>query len=102
MSETCKKCGLPTELCICETISKETQKIKIQETRKRFGKTVTMIKGIDSSSIDIPKLLKKLKSKLSCGGTYKDGVIELQGKHTNAVKKLLVEEGFNESSLDVS
>ena len=102
MSDICNKCGLPTELCICETISKETQKIKIQETRKRFGKTVTMVKGIDGSNIDIPKLLKKLKSKLSCGGTYKDGVIELQGKHTKEVKKLLIEEGFNEKSLDTS
>ncbi len=102
MSEICSKCGLPVELCICETISKESQKIKISEKQKRFRKFVTVVSGLDEKSINVNALLKKLKSKLACGGTYKDGILELQGRHVSAVKELLINEGFNENSIETS
>ncbi len=101
MTEICPKCGLPKELCICGTLSKEQQKIKIRSERRRFGKLMTIIEGIDNSDIDIKALMKKLKSKLACGGTYKDGVIELQGDHRQKAKDLLVKEGFNEDMIEV-
>ncbi|OYT56218.1 MAG: stress response translation initiation inhibitor YciH [Candidatus Aenigmarchaeota archaeon ex4484_14] len=101
MSEICKQCGLPKELCVCETISKETQKINIYKEKKRFGKTMTIIEGIDATEIDCRKLAKKLKSKLACGGTYKDGKIELQGDHVARVLELLKKEGFPESIIEV-
>ena len=99
--EVCSVCGLPKDLCICETLSKETVKIKIYMEKKRFGKTVTVIEGVDDKLTDIKSLLKKFKKKLACGGTYKDKRIELQGNHLNKVKKLLVEEGFNENSIEI-
>lgn len=102
MQEICNKCGLPKELCVCETISKESQKIKIYTIKKRFGKLSTIVDGIDEKSIDIKALLSKLKSKLACGGTYKGGKIELQGKHMQDVKQLLIKEGFDEKSISVS
>ena len=101
MTEICPKCGLPKELCICGTLSKEQQKIKIKAERRRFGKVMTIIEGIDDSSIDVKQLLKKLKSKLACGGTYKDGLLELQGDHRQKAKQLLVKEGFNEEMIEV-
>lgn len=55
---------------------------------------MTVIKGIDDSKIDVRELMKKLKSKLACGGTYKNGEIELQGDHRQAARDLLVKEGF--------
>jgi len=90
----CSKCGLPEELCICESIAKESQKIRIGVVQKRYGKYVTTIKGIDSGSIDTRELVKKLKSKLACGGTYKNNEIYLQGEHKERVKQLLIKEGF--------
>ncbi|MBI5332492.1 MAG: stress response translation initiation inhibitor YciH [Candidatus Aenigmarchaeota archaeon] len=90
----CSKCGLPEELCICESIAKESQKIKISLSQKRYKKTVTVVSGIDSERIDIKELMKKLKSKLACGGTYKEGRIELQGDHKDRIKELLIKEGF--------
>ncbi|NPA38635.1 MAG: stress response translation initiation inhibitor YciH [Candidatus Nanohaloarchaeota archaeon] len=100
-SEVCPVCGLPKELCICETLSKETVKIKVYVEKKRFGKTVTVIEGIDDKLTDVKALLKKFKKKLACGGTYKDKRIELQGNHLHKIKKLLIEEGFNEDSIEI-
>ena len=90
----CLKCGLPKELCVCETIAKESQKIRIKVVQKRYGKHMTLIKGIDVSKIDIKALTKNLKSKLACGGTIKDGRIELQGDHKVRAKEILIKEGF--------
>jgi translation initiation factor 1 len=98
----CVRCGLPQELCVCESIAKETQKITIAVEQKKFHKKYTVIRGI--SDIDLDQLAKKLKAKLACGGTVKDGRIELQGAggstpaaerdHKNKVRDLLVDMGF--------
>ena len=98
----CQKCGLPKELCICETIAKESQKIKIYMVEKRFKKKLTIIKGIDTSSINLKDLMKKLKSKLACGGTYKNEEIELQGDHRERARILLIKEGFPSDMIEVN
>lgn len=97
----CAKCGLPKELCVCETIAKEAQKIRVYVIQRRFGKYMTIIKGIDTAKIDIRELLKKLKSKLACGGTYKNEEIELQGDHRSRIKSILVGEGFSEGIIEI-
>ena len=97
----CNKCGLPKELCVCENITKEQQNIRIYTEEKRYRKKMTIIEGIDESSIDIKALSKKLKSKLACGGTYKNNRIELQGDHKTRVLELLQKEGFNESNIEI-
>ena len=101
MSDICPRCGLPKELCVCETIAKETQRIKVYLERKKFGKMSTMIEGIDMKEIGIKSLAKSLKSKLACGGTVKEGRIELQGDHKIRVKKELVHSGFAPDKIDV-
>ncbi|MBI2142097.1 stress response translation initiation inhibitor YciH [Candidatus Woesearchaeota archaeon] len=62
--------------------------------RLRIGKTCTIIEGLNQKEIDIKEVAKTLKSKLACGGTVKDGKIELQGDHKGKVKKLLTAIGF--------
>ena len=79
---------------MCQTIAKEAQKVKVTVIQKRYGKYMTVIKGIDTAKIDVKDLLKKLKSRLACGGTYKHEEIELQGDHRHRVKELLIKEGF--------
>ncbi|HLD48897.1 MAG TPA: stress response translation initiation inhibitor YciH [archaeon] len=97
----CQKCGLPKELCICETIAKEAQKIKVYVVEKRFKKKLTVVKGIDVSRINIKALMKKMKSSLACGGTYKNDEIELQGDHRERVKEILIKEGFPREMIEV-
>ncbi|MEK6904450.1 MAG: translation initiation factor [Nanoarchaeota archaeon] len=101
MNTICSKCGLPKELCVCETIAKEEQRIKITTTKRKFGKVTTLVQGIDKKQIDLKEVAKKLKSKFACGGTVKDGVIELQGDHKNSAKHELIRLGFVESTIDV-
>lgn len=62
---------------------------------------MTIIKGIESKKIDIRNLMKKMKSKLACGGTYKNKLIELQGSHKDSVKKILTQEGFPEEIIEI-
>lgn len=90
----CEKCGLPQDLCVCESIAKERQKIIINLEKKKFGKNYTVISGIDPKEIDIDQVAKKLKSKFACGGTVKDNKIELQGDHKTKVKDVMIELGF--------
>jgi len=97
----CPKCGLPKELCVCETIAKESRKITISTEQKRYGKYITVIKGIDNTQISLREVATKLKSKLACGGTQKNGRIDLQGNHKQRVKQILVEEGFPEDMIEV-
>ena len=97
----CPKCGLPEDLCVCEMIAKEAQKIQIFMVSKKFSRSMTIIKGIDASKIDVRDLMKKLKSKLACGGTYKNNEIELQGDHRDRVKNILIKEGFPAEIIEV-
>ncbi|MBT3395434.1 stress response translation initiation inhibitor YciH [archaeon] len=100
MSSICSKCGLPQDLCVCETIAKEEQRIRIRTDRKRYGKLMTIIEGIESDNIDLKQLTKKLKNKFACGGTFKEGRIELQGNHIGRVKKELIKLGFNSEMIE--
>jgi len=101
MSEICTTCGLPKELCVCETIAKESQKIIVALVKKKFNKISTIIEGIDDKEIDLKDLATKLKSKFACGGTAKEGRIELQGDHKNKVKEVLIELGFPQETIEV-
>jgi translation initiation factor 1 len=97
--EICPKCGLPKQACVCEQIVKGSQKIKVSTEKKRYGKIVTVVTGFDAG-IDIRKVTKALKNELACGGTDKNGIIELQGDHTKKIKDIMVKLGFGRESID--
>ena len=94
MSGICDVCGLPKEICVCEDIAREQQRITIAVDKRRYGKMMTIVDGINAHDLDIDALVSNLKSICACGGTIKDGKIELQGDHRTKVKEALEKMGF--------
>jgi len=99
MVEIDKITGLPKELLDFGEITKESQKIKIREIRKRFGKVVTTISGFEEEK-EAKRLGKEMKKKLACGGTVKGNEIVLQGKHVKKAKEILRNDGYKEELID--
>lgn len=90
--------GLPNEAGVFEEIAKGNQTITVSMVSRRYGKMITLISGFDKN-FDIKATAKRLKEELACGGTVKDGVIELQGNHQKQVRAVLVKLGFPEDSI---
>jgi translation initiation factor 1 len=98
--EICSKCGLPKSICVCKIIDREAKVVKIRTVMRKFDKPITIVEGIDEKSGK--SLSKQLKTKLACGGTFKNGKIELQGNHKERTKQLLMEMGYTEEQIEIS
>jgi translation initiation factor 1 len=98
MAETCPKCGLPKELCTCGIREREEQKISVFIEKRKFNKPITIITGIGEENKEV---MKQLKNKLACGGTFKDGHIELQGDHRARLDELLVKLGYQKDQIEI-
>lgn len=93
--------GLPKELGVFDDIKKEDQEITVSIVRKKFGKKYTLVNGINQNEVDLKDVSKKLKTKFACGGTAKDGVIELQGDHRRNMADELSKLGFDKQQIKV-
>ncbi len=96
----CPNCGLPMDLCVCETIAQEEARISVTIERRKWGRLYTIVEGFDKT-IDLGDLASKLKSKLACGGAAKHGHVELQGDHRAVIQKVLNKLGFPEEQITV-
>ena len=64
-------------------------------TAGRGGKTVTIVTGF--IGIGLPEkesLAKKMRNACGCGGTVKEGEIEIQGDQREKIAQILTEAGF--------
>lgn len=102
MSEICPICSLPKDICRCQELAKTEQRIKVSIERRKWGREVTLVEGINSRDISLSKLVSKLKGKLACGGSAKDGVIVLQGDHRYNIKAVLEDLGFPADNIDIT
>jgi translation initiation factor 1 len=67
----------------------------IRQTAHRGGKTVTVVKNF--VGIGLPEkeqLAKQMQKTCGCGGTVKEGRIEIQGDKREEVARILTEAGF--------
>ncbi|SMP89033.1 translation initiation factor 1 [Epsilonproteobacteria bacterium SCGC AD-308-O04] len=79
---------------ISNEILEPSKHFLVFKKEKRRGKTVTLVGEFHMPSNDTTAILKTLKKKLGCGGSYKDGWMEFQGEIKDKVRELLVESGF--------
>ena len=61
---------------------------------KRKGKATTIIEGYEGEEEDFKILAKEIKTKLSVGGSFKDGSIIIQGDYRDKIMNLLQDKGF--------
>jgi translation initiation factor 1 len=101
MAEVCSTCGLPKDLCVCGEIEKEQQRIRIRLETRKFGRSNTIIDGMDDKNSNLTSIAQKLKTYCACGGTHKNGLIMLQGDHRDRVKDYLVKIGYPQENIEV-
>jgi translation initiation factor 1 len=89
---TCETCGLPEELCVCDDVERSQSSVTVTTEERAFDKPVTLVEGVDSNR---DELASELKSRFACGGTNKEGRIELQGDHVQGVADELEDRGFD-------
>ncbi|QXO16217.1 MULTISPECIES: stress response translation initiation inhibitor YciH [Vibrio] len=65
-----------------------------KETKGRKGKGVCIVKGLDLEDAPLKLLAAELKKVCGCGGSVKDGDIEIQGDMRDKIKALLEKKGF--------
>jgi translation initiation factor 1 len=99
VGSVCATCGWPANDCKCSSRfeekipSKVVVKLRI-EKKGRGGKTVTILDGLPRNSDFLEGLGKELKKLLGTGGTAGETLIELQGDHRAAIRRVLSERNF--------
>jgi translation initiation factor 1 len=97
----CPDCGQPQAQCKCAANKRAAAAasgdgvVRVQlETKGRGGKSVTVVRGLALDEVALAALAKQLKAACGSGGTAKDGVIEVQGAHVEAVMAALGKRGY--------
>jgi translation initiation factor 1 len=65
-----------------------------RDSKRRRGKTVTVIGGLRHDPATLEALLKTLKQQCGAGGTVKDGELEVQGDHRERIAAVLAGLGY--------
>jgi translation initiation factor 1 len=91
----CPRCGRSP--CVCQTVdllpSQQTAYVQ-RDRKRRAGKTVTLVYGLQHNAATFKALLKTLQATCGTGGTIKDGELEIQGDHRERVAEKLREMGY--------
>jgi len=94
----CPDCGQPIQACGCRKknpVHSGDGIVRVgRETKGRGGKGATVITGVPLEQEALKLLAKELKHQCGTGGTLKDGVIEIQGDHREALVEILKKKGW--------
>jgi translation initiation factor 1 len=70
-------------------------RVKVRrEVAGRRGKAVTTVSGVPVDDAGLKELAGRLKKRCGVGGSVKEGIIEIQGDHRDAVVEMLKAEGY--------
>jgi translation initiation factor 1 len=94
----CPNCRRAVRDCVCPKGAPGAASLRAvrvgRETKGRAGKGVTTITGLPLSASEIDALAAQLKKRCGSGGTVRDGVIEIQGDHRDAIVAALIQLGW--------
>ncbi len=65
-----------------------------RQTAGRKGSGVSLITGLDLEDKELKNLAKELKKRCGCGGTVKNGVIEIQTDQREILKAFLEKKNY--------
>lgn len=88
---------LPVDETTKDTSNRSKQRVRVLlDKKRRGGKSVTLITGLDESDEYISDLGKTLKKMCGVGGSAKHSEIIIQGDHRDKVIKYLIEKGYTD------
>jgi translation initiation factor 1 len=94
----CPNCRRAVRECVCPKRAPGAAKpgaIRVgREVKGRAGKGVTTVTGLPLPLAEIDALATRLKKRCGSGGTVREGVIEIQGDHRDAIVGELVKLGW--------
>ena len=88
----------PNKEDIIDPIEEEFEKLHFElhfSKKGRSGKIVTLVKGMDIDKDTLINISKKLKRKLSVGGSIKDEEIIIQGNNRDKIEEILLKMGHS-------
>jgi translation initiation factor 1 len=98
LGSLCPNCRRAVRECVCPKGAPGAAKANAvrvgRETKGRAGKGVTTVTGLPLTESEITALAAQLKKRCGSGGTVRNGVIEIQGDHRDAIVAALVKLGW--------
>lgn len=97
---TCEVCEQPLDACSCPrdasgaVLLPKDQAVRVSREKRRKGKVVTVVSGLNPSASDMDGILSRLKAACAAGGTIHDERIEVQGEHRERVVEIMRELGY--------
>lgn len=91
----CAACGRSPCVCADKTRRpKQPEPVRLSYVTGAKGAGVTRVERMILHPTLKEQLLSRLKRRLGCGGTIREGALELQGDHRDMVEAELRKEGF--------
>ena len=84
----------PKEETSAEAKNSSSPGIRLRLEGRAGNRVVTVVSGLPGKADKQAALARSLKSSCSTGGSFKDGLLELQGDHREKVEELLAALGL--------